>query len=234
MDAIWTNDVNEVMSDEYWQRESYDRYLEDIQDPDSGFYGDDPLSFDDWLNEYWWTDYDLMNTEAEFMIENFDQDIMPIIDSQLDDFPTKKSNGYSAPLFLIGSRSGWRSGSGGISWSNSDKFRDWLIYRDYDNATTIYNDNGVMYLSSADHDGTTGGTLYTLPSDESKLLQFIKECTIYPDDLEDYRGEYADGMTDDEILLEMLYDDICQDSYDIDWFNLITGDYTKYLEPITV
>lgn len=224
MDAIWTNDVNDIWDDSEIQKDAYDQYIYDGGD----------LDFEEWLESIWWQDYEGMNIQQEAFVEDFEQIIVPIIDHAVDKFPTKKQNGYSAPIFLIGSRSGWRSGSGGMSWDTIDEFSDWVNHRDYDNVTTIYNDGGELYLSSADHDGTTGGTLYTLPSDESKLLQFIKECTIYPDDLEDYRDEYADGMTDDEILLEMLYDDICQDSYDVDWFNLITGDYTKYLEPITV
>ena len=224
MDAIWTNDVNDIWNDSEIQKDAYDQYIYDGGD----------LDFEEWLESIWWQDYEGMSIQQEAFGEDFEQIIVPIIDRAIDKFPTKRQYGYSAPIFLIGNRSGWRAGSGGMSWDTVDEFSDWVNHRDYDNVTTIYNDGGELYLSSADHDGTTGGTLYTLPSDESKLLQFIKECTIYPDDLEDYRDEYADGMTDDEILLEMLYDDICQDSYDIDWFNLITGDYTKYLEPITL
>ena len=210
MNAIWTNDVNDVWNDSEIQSDAYDQYVYDGGD----------LDFDAWLDSIWWQDYDGMNIQQEYFEEDFEQIIVPIIDRAVDKFPTKKQYGYSAPIFLIGSRSGWRTGSGGMSWDTVDEFSDWVNHRDYDNVTTIYNDSGVLYLSSADHDGTTGGTLYTLPSDESKLLQFIKECTIYPDDLKDYRGEYADDMTDDEILLEMLYDDICQDSYDVDWFGI--------------
>lgn len=224
MDAIWTNDIDSVWNDEEIQRESYDNYVSDGGD----------LEFDEWLYSVWWQDYEGMDIAYEAAEEDFAQTIVPIINRTVDKFPTKNQYGYSAPIFLIGSRSGWRAGSGGMSWDTVDEFEDWVNHRNYDNVTTIYNDGGVLYLSSADHDGTIGGTLYTLPSDESRLLQFIKECTIYPDDLEDYRDEYADGMTDDEILLEMLYDDICQDSYDVDWSGITRGDYTKYLEPITV
>lgn len=221
---IWTNDVYSALNDEYVQQEEYDTYVERCED-----YDEEPLPFDRWLNEEFYTDYDFQEMQYEFFEQDFDQFIAPMIDRTLSEFPTSKKYGYKPPLFLIGSRSGWRAGSGGMVWETVDEFEDWLLHRDYDNCTDIYNDDGVMYLSSSDHDGSTGGTLYTFPSDESKILEMLKSISLY--NVEDARDEYNESLTDDEILLEMFYDDVCNSQY-ISWRDFIK--YPEYLEPIPV
>lgn len=214
-DVIWSNDVNEILSDPEIQQDEYDQYVERMDDS-----GMEPKSFDAWLDTEYWEDYSLQEIQYDYVKEDFYQFIMPMVERAANNFP----------VFLIGSRSGWRAGSGGIAWDSAEKFGDWVFNRDYDNITTISNDNGIMTLSSSDHDGSTGGTLYTLPSDEQKLITLLKEATTYPDDVADYRDEYQEGMTDDEIMLDLFYTDLNQ--VDLYWGDFIQ--YPEYLEPIAV
>lgn len=216
MERIWTNDVSEFMNDESYQRNMYDDYLE------SG--GD--LDFDTWLEKDFYQDYDLWEIDYDLVKEDFDYNIIPMIENSpsMTDFPTTKQWGRRPPLFLVGSRSGWRAGSGGFVWETVDDMRKQILYPNYDSTTTIYNDNGEMYISQSDHDGTTSGTLCTFTSDESALLTCLWKDTIYPDDLEYLRRIYQDGLTDDELILEAFYDDICTDSESIAWDGFIGTD----------
>lgn len=199
MNEIWTNDISESMNDESYQRDAYDDYLDDGGD----------LDFDTWLEDDFYQDYGRWENEYDIAEDNFDFEIIPMIEnsSSIKDFPTTKQWGYAPPLFLVGSRSGWRAGSGGIVWESIEDMRKWVLYPGYDSVTTIYNDGGEMYISQSDHDGSTGGTLCTLTSDEAKLAECCKD--IYEYDLSDYRDRYPDDdATDDEVVLDFLYNDL--------------------------
>ena len=198
MERIWTNDVLEIMNDKNYQQEAYDIYLDDGGD----------LDFDTWLEDDFYQDDDRWSNEYDLAEENFDFEIIPMIENSpsIKDFPTMKQWGYAPPLFLVGSRSGWRAGSGGIVWESIDDMRKWILYPGYDSMTDIYNDGGEMHISQSDHDGSTGGTLCTFTSDEAKLAECAKE--YLGSDLDDYRDEYDENLTDDELALELLYDDI--------------------------
>lgn len=222
--VIWSNDVDELWGDEDYQRESYEADIE------SGLI-DESYPFEDWLEDFY-KDYDAMSREAEYMAEDYEMSIESIIKKQADSIPDANEWGATSPIFLIGNRSGWRAGSGGMAFDNVKEFSKWLLQSDYDNSTEIQNDNGNMYLVSYDHDGTTVGTLYTLPTTKEGMLAFIKNCTIYPDEIEDYRDEFQEGMTDDEILWELFYSDAFGSQYDISWRE--TTKYPEYLEPVKV
>lgn len=221
--VIWTNDVYELWGDEFYQQDTYQN------DIDNGYISED-TPFEEWLESFE-TDYDAMNRESEFMAEDFKDNILPIIQDQADRVPEVSDWGDKSPIFLIGGRSGWRAGNGGMAFNNADAFADWLIYRGYDNITELQNDNGNMYLTSSDHDGSTSGTLYTLPTTREGMMQLIKNATNYSKDVADYRDEYP-GLSDDEILWEMFYQDVFGYQYDTNWEDLIS--YPEYLEPVKV
>jgi len=221
--VIWSNDIDGLWGDESYQREMYEN------DIDNGVI-EEGYPFEDWL-EGFYQDYDAMNRESEYMAEDFEESIAPIIRKQADSIPDANEWGATSPIFLIGSRSGWRAGSGGMAFDDTDAFTKWLLQRDYDNATELENDGGIMYLVSHDHDGSTSGTLYTLPTTREGMMAFIKNCTVYPSEVADYRDEYP-GLSDDEILWELFYSDAFGSQYDISWRE--TTAYPEYLEPIKV
>lgn len=222
--VIWSNDVYELWSDEGYQQDAYQN------DIDNGIITED-TPFDEWKSEYFDHDYDGMNIEAENMAWDFKENIQPMIEAQANQVPDLNEWGGKSPIFLVGGRSGWRAGKGGMAFDDTDAFADWLLYRDYDNTTELQNDNGVLYLVSYDHDGSTAGTLYTLPTTKEGMMNLIKNCTNYADDVADYRDEYP-GLSDDEIMWELFYQDTFGYQYETNWRDLTQ--YPEYLEPIKV
>jgi hypothetical protein len=220
--VIWSNDIDGLWGDEVYQRETYEAAIEDG-------YIDADYPFEEWLEKDFYTDYDGMNLQLENMNEDYYDTVKPIIDRQADSVPEVSEWGGSSPIFLIGNRSGWRSGSGGLAFDSIDQFNDWVLHRDYDNTTEICNDGGYMYLISYDHDGTTSGTLYTFPTTKEGMMALIKNCTVYPADVADYRDEYP-GMSDDEIMWELFYSDVFGGQYETDYRHFVK--YPEYLEPI--
>ena len=213
MNEIWTSDIYEILNDKNVQRDEYESYVDSYNSE---------ISFDEFISDIYYNSDSTYEGWWESICDSFDMDIMPMIENSpsIKDFPTMKQWGCVPPLFLIGSRSGWKAGSGGIVWESIEDMRKWILYPDYDSTTTIYNDDGEMYISQSDHDGNTSGTLCTFTSDESALLTCLWKDTIYPDDLEYFRDKYQDGLTDDELILEAFYDDICSSEY-IDWSGFI-------------
>ena len=221
-DIIWSNDIDDLWSDEDYQRDQYEAYLDQFEwsrpkeeidpsvltrsnyddeyvDPDE----EQPLSFEEWLEDYFYTDYVLMNIEAEYAKEDLENNVCPMIEKQLN---------YNI-LVMAGSRSGWRAGSGVMVFDGTDGFVDYIYDRNYDNYSELTkNEDGSIHYSTADHDGSTSGDLYTITTDREALLN-VAVANGYMDEetLEDYRDYYSSSMSDEDIAIELLEDDIADE-----------------------
>lgn len=203
---IWSNDIDDLWNDEDYQRDQYDAYLDQFEwshpkeeidpsvltrsnyddeyvDPDE----EQPMSFEEWLEDDFYSDYDLMNIEAEYAKEDLEDNVCPMIEKQLND----------NILIMVGSRSGWRAGSGAMFFDGTDGFVDYIYDRNYDNYSELTkNEDGTIHYRTADHDGSTSGDLYTVTEDRDLLLD-VARTNGYMEDAEDNEDYAIDLLMDD-------------------------------------
>lgn len=240
--VVWASD----MDSDYWYYKAGDaEILEEfltIEDIDEDELMENPL---DWA-EYVETDeddnfasfnYDAMRErvcstygDGESEYEDLTNGVIPNITKQIINNCLIGVGGFS-------SRYGFGNRSGVIDFSDDPEKRitDFLYNGGAYNRGVISVDDGVVYLTDYDHDGSTSVSLYTAPS-RRKLDSFIEECTTYIEEASDRREEYNDDLTLEEIAAILFQEDMDDYGFDVDELSLKNGigwqDCIKYMTPI--
>ena len=118
-------------------------------------------------NVIWSNDInDISQEDSDSVWEDFETNILPMIDNQLVDDVLVMSGQYNSnyPEFK-------KSGIGGELFIGIDKFKDYISEFDTINILNVNNNIGI---SLADHDGVISGNLYTIPQEEDKKIELLK------------------------------------------------------------
>ena len=129
----------------------------------------------------------LMPDDVDLDYENFEQNIVPMVEKQCKD--------YNETLVLFGSAANWQGSREACAIISADEFEDY-IYPNYAANTKIYSDNGALFYTQSSHDTPMGGTamyLYSFKSDDDY------EKASHLCDTEDWEGDFVDDAEYKEV-----------------------------------
>lgn len=160
----------------------YQDYLDDINEREPN----KPKEFDEWFEDYIVSDAD---NQWQYREEDLRDNVLPMIDKQVNGaiFITGNYNS-NYPDFR-------KSGPGGKIVSDGDALINWLSDEDKVEFTNEEGDQVGVY--AADHDGSIGGLLFTLPNDPHKVLEIALSTDYYD------KNDYSDN---NEIIDEFMQD----------------------------
>ena len=156
----------------------YKDYVDDLNELEP----EQPISFEDWKENYIIDD---SSDQWTFKKEDLEENIYPMIDKQIN----------NDILFVVGNYNSnypdFRpSGKGGKFLNKAEDILDWLSNNDrVDFSETS---DGTIEVSSYDHDGGIDGLLYTFPDDKDLLYKVAMETDYYEEDrdIDDVLGEF--------------------------------------------
>ena len=188
--ADWYPFITDYVTDEEKQ-EAYDEYVESCKQTTL-----EPDTFEEWLdNQY----NQLADNDWEIQREDLEQNILPSIDTQLNDDILILSGYYGSnyPDFKS-------SGNGGKMFEGTDEFRDYMGGFD---ETEITSKQGILGAILSDHDGTVSGQFYTLPVDKTELIKALDYANIIKDryDEEDLDKYNEQDLMETEFNNDLIY-----------------------------
>lgn len=178
--ADWYSFITDYVSDEEKQ-EAYNEYVESCKQTTL-----EPDTFEKWLdNQY----NQLADNAWETQREDLEQNILPSIDTQLNDNVLILSGYYGSnyPDFKS-------SGNGSKMFEGIDEFVDYMGGFD---ETEITSKQGILGAILSDHDGTVSGQFYTLPADKTELIKALDYENIIKDR---YDEENLDNYNEQDLM----------------------------------
>lgn len=151
-------------------------------------------------NVIWSNDInDISQEDFDSVWEDFETNILPMIDNQLVDDVLVMSGQYNSnyPEFK-------KSGIGGELFIGIDKFKDYISEFDTIN---ILNMNNNIGISLADHDGIISGGLYTIPQGDKKI-ELLKAMGYDERIQNDYDEAYLDKYNHNDLIEIEFSDDL--------------------------
>lgn len=152
-------------------------------------------------NVIWSNDInDISQEDSDSVWEDFETNILPMIDNQLVDDVLVMSGQYNSnyPEFK-------KSGIGGELFIGIDKFKDYISEFDTIN---ILNMNNNIGISLADHDGVISGNLYTIPQEGDKKIELLKAMGYDERIQNDYDEADLDKYNHNDLMEVEFSDDL--------------------------
>ena len=188
--ADWYSFITDYVSDEEKQ-EAYNEYVESCKQTTL-----EPDTFEEWLDSQY---NQLADNAWETQREDLEQNILPSIDTQLNDNVLILSGYYGSnyPDFKS-------SGNGGKMFEGIDEFVDYMGGFD---ETEITSKQGILGAILSDHDGTVSGQFYTLPADKTELIKALDYENIIKDryDEEDLDNYNEQDLMETEFNNDLMY-----------------------------
>lgn len=166
-----------------------------------------PDTFEEWLDN---NINQLADDNWELQEEDLEQNILPVIDSQIN-YDTLILAGYygsNYPDFRS-------SGNGGKMFDSVEDFRNYMGNFD---RVCITTKNGILGSILNDHDGTVSGQFFTLPENLTELVKAIN--------YEQY-VDIPEDITDEDEIFEIVMD---QFEEDLVYGGVDTSDLTNHIE----
>ena len=195
--TVWTTEI-EVSEDEYQFR--YDEYKEEKENNGE----DDIMSYEEFKNNYQ-ADEGYYYEESDVIIEDFKNNIMPVIENQCPNGYVVLSGSYNSnyPDFKPSTT------GGRVQEATYEAFTD--LIANYDTAE-ILNDNGHTLIYLGDHDGSNTMGLYAFPEN---ILELAKEMGYEAIVREDYQEEYIEEQGIDAVIEEEFNNDLYYNNIDV-------------------
>ena len=183
--AEWYEFITEYVSDD--EKEiAYNEYVANCENTKLT-----PDTFEEWLDN---NINQLADDSWELQEEDLEQNILPVIDSQIN-YDTLILAGYygsNYPDFRS-------SGNGGKMFDSVEDFRSYMGNFD---RVCITTKNGILGSILNDHDGTVSGQFFTLPENLTELVKAIN--------YEQY-VDIPEDMTDEDEIFEIVMDQFEED-----------------------
>ena len=183
--AEWYEFITEYVSDD--EKEiAYNEYVANCENTKLT-----PDTFEEWLDN---NINQLADDSWELQEEDLEQNILPVIDSQIN-YDTLILAGYygsNYPDFRS-------SGNGGKMFDSVEDFRNYM--GDFDRVC-ITTKNGILGSILNDHDGTVSGQFFTLPENLTELVKAIN--------YEQYI-DIPEDITDEDEIFEIVMDQFEED-----------------------
>lgn len=144
--TIWTTEVDT-------SEESYKEYLDSMGYED----GDEDIpSYESWVEGQYDSDYD-------YIIEDLDENILPMIETQLNHDMIFLSGNYNSNYGDFRP-----SGGGGVSLKGTDELKQYISRWD---VVELSEEDGNLVLDAGDHDGSIEVALFTFIDNKDKILE---------------------------------------------------------------
>lgn len=197
----WYEFITEYVSDDE-KETAYNEYVANCENTKLT-----PDTFEEWLDN---NINQLADDSWELQEEDLEQNILPVIDSQIN-YDTLILAGYygsNYPDFRS-------SGNGGKMFDSVEDFRNYMGNFD---RVCITTKNGILGSILNDHDGTVSGQFFTLPENLTELVKAIN--------YEQY-VDIPEDMTDEDEIFETVMD---QFEEDLVYGSVDTSDLTNHIE----
>lgn len=199
-----------------YSKEDLERYYKDYLDDIKEREPNKPEDFDSWFEDYMNNDTIVFDSIQEDLVEQ----VLPMIDKQVNDLIVLSGN-YNSNYGDFRP-----SGKGGRLFYNTDEIKD--MFANNDDAE-VYEINGNIGIAVYNHDGSTSGMLYTMPTDRIEIYEKLGyyDKNIVKDVL-DYTDEDMENISPDEAAEECFQHDLMYNNFDYRDFK----DIINLLEPI--
>ena len=175
----------------------YQDYLDDIKEKEP----EQPKDFDNWFEDYMNNDTLLPDSIYDDLVEA----VLPMIDKQVNDLIILSGN-YNSNYGDFRP-----SGKGGRVFYNVDEIKD--MFANNDDAE-VYEINGNIGITVYNHDGSTNGMLYTMPTDRKEIYEKlgyydkdrVKDILNLTD--EDIENSNPDDMAEECFNTDLMYNNL--------------------------